>query len=359
MYCEIPESDEVNNRPFTLSDSIKNEARCNGGKISSVLSVRAEMIARLVEIREPNPVVRAAFGVERAKVEMSHALPFDHSCPSAFIDGEGFADNFDPALRCRELRPAPEGPGLHPEDLKSLRNLRPRVREGCVTANWAPSHPVRVWDADPVRPPAEALALVAKQINGRVGYDEEEFLGIHEIKAPTIMCIGLGFSAAVQALSAMAPNALVRHIPVPYLFLNQGEMNRLARMNWDVVILNVPTLHAWQVGALLGGAPGMSFLQRRTIMEGRLAKNDPIAHVNALVDLTEKFRRPGTSLAVLGDPAPFHEAMRIMGDTTESLPDDMFGTDKRAVWIDWTERPWAPHNIPKPTGKIVTFRRWK
>ena len=123
-------------QPFTTQKAIRDELQRHGKQdVNAVLSVRAGILVEMVADREPNPAVRATWAVERVKMEMSRALPFDHACPDLFVDGQAFSTRLDTTTGRRELHRA-DFLGLHSDDLDSIRHLHPIINDGVVNARW-------------------------------------------------------------------------------------------------------------------------------------------------------------------------------------------------------------------------------
>jgi len=234
--------------------------------------------------------------------------------------------------------------------------LNPSIKEGVVDARWSPRYSFRAYDADPIRPPMETMALIRQQVMGLSDEldDLELELAVKDIQAQAALCVGLGFGVVAQAMSVMLPTFHIASLPVPY-FTSDHDVERLARQTWDTVIMGLPSLHAWQVANLLAGHPEMTFIKRRNILQGHYAQGDPTAHVPAFLELAFRFLRPGTKVVLIGDPVPYHAVLNALQANVEPLPD----TTRRGLWVDYPEKQWAPHGLPRPTGKVLSFWRVK
>ncbi len=332
--------------PFTLAHEVVEQASRKYGQ-SDVLVAWAQQLAGSFGSQEPNNRVRAAWAVEQAQMELSRGLSFDHAYPDLFIGGTAYQSRQNSNTGIQRL----DWSGLHRDDLESIRHLNPTVHEDVVSAKWAPTNSCRVYDSDPIRPPVESLALIRQQVLCEPnGFDS----GIYDVTSGSVLGIGLGFAADAQALSALLPHHHVHHIPVPY-FTPQYEMERLTQQGWDLVVIGIPSLHFWQVAKMLSSNDNMSYLKHRAILQGKYVGGNPSAHVEEILDVASRFLKPNTTVALVGAPEPYQVAISSLQSSLEPLPD----TSSRAVWVDYEKQPWAPHDLPRPTGRLVSFWRVK
>lgn len=157
----------------------------------------------------------------------------------------------------------------------------------------------------------------------------------------------------------MLTKAKVYSLPIPFAFLTSTDLDRLANQNWDLIILNLPSLHALQVAWVLSNGMDVPFIKRRSIFQGSLATKEPTSHVTSLVEIALKFKRASFPIAILGDPIPFHEALHKLKTLTEPSSGELFDAESKPIWVNYKQKPWVPHKLPQPTGKLLTFRSWK
>jgi len=327
---------------------------------NSVLGARSNDFANGVVYREPNPTVRARYGVERAVDERLQGLVFNHLLPNCFVDGVGYKTGYD-IITNRNRFVATDWTCLTRIDMRRIRNLRSTSyqcsKTAILPATWEPEIPSSLITCDPMRPPVEVLSLVAQAIQAEVAVD-----GVKEYSPPAfraVLGIGLGFAFAAQALSLLVPGHRVYHQPVPYHRFD------LPNEDWDAVILNIPSSHAWRVADLLSQRRDTTYLQRRAILTGKENGIDGafVDHVIELLDVALRHCAAGRLLIIMGDPEPYHIVTRALFETGFTIPAGLSGLDTtdRGIWVDYppAQAPWAPHRIPRPTGKVVSFWRWK
>lgn len=361
----------------TLDSCIDRElrrARANG--VISTLADRAHRIAEIAKKQEPNIRILAAFAVERALAEMAHGLPFSDASPDGFVDGTAYVSQTDPVTGevIHRAWDAPAGPedattpgawhGILPDDLTAVRALTvpwERIRSKAnFPAIWAPRAPKSVYQADPVRPPVEAMVLAADVINGHLFTDHsgwmlrEELLATGAFRRPTVVAVGLGYAAAAQALSARLPLGRVVHRPVPY------EWAKVVTGPTSAVVLGVPSLHSMAVAEMLSGHRQLTFLARRAVIEGKKTPPEFVEHVPRLLELGMVNRLAGAPLILVGDTQPHAEAVRLIRAHGLAIPLIHEGVDsgKRGVWVGYLRPQWAPHGLPGPTSKVVSFWLW-
>lgn len=357
-----PQVTSANPKPLTLDAAVIAEMLCaRAGRDQATLN-RAKYLAVTVQDREPNAHVRAAFGVERAVVENQQGLPFDQAVPDCFVRGVPYVTFVDGTTRESVFRPDIAWQGMSREDLASLGrldlDLDKVTTSGSMPACWRPQHPRTVEIADPMRPPMEAMALVATALlhDPILQRPRPMQLTTGPASLASVMCIGLGFAAAAQALSSMLLTCQVLHRPVPYV----AEAKH-PPLTPEAVVLGLPSAHAYQVASLLGGDDVESYLRRHEIRCGKQARLDPISHVKTLLRLAYDYRFSGRVLVVLGEPDLHHGVVRGLVEKGLVVPATLGGLDtsKQAIWIGYQgQAPWAPHRLPRPTGKVVSFWRW-
>ena len=325
----------------------------------------AKNFAEKMSDQEMNPAVRAKFGIERAMMEQSiiALAAFSHSIPDCWGGCQGFSSGF--SNRKNEIFfDTNTFQGLTDSDLESLQNILislDKVRDTYnLEATWQSLEPNITLIADAMRPPMDALALVATLIKENI---EDGVKPLHKILAlqgeyrniPPILCIGMGFFAGAQALSVWLPYYRIYSNPYPY------QEKDILQWGWEAIILNIPSFHAWQVASLTWKGDDYSFSKRKAILRGDHCSKTPTAHVGKLVKLALENQAPGKPLVILGDPQPYHEAVKILKgkNVIEPLMLKHMDTSKRGIWVGYGKRPWAPHNMPSPTGKVISFWSWK
>lgn len=305
---------------------------------------------------EPNPVVRAAFGVERALDQGIQGLPFNHWVPDCFLDGVAYRSCFD-WLRNTAVWEPLDWSSLSQAALSSVRKVKVSLADVAATqilrATWRPDDLTSVATCDPLRPPVEALALVANVI--APGAQGSAVCECEPQRFPSVLGIGLGFAVAAQCLSVLLPAHRVYHLPVPF---ERGV--KTPRGPWQAVFVNIPNARAWAVADLLSQRRDTGYIERRQVLRGGDTKGDD--YIIELLQLVIKHCAQGSLLAVMGDPKPYHIALLALVERGFIVPVPFaeLDTGKRGVWVDYAagEVPWAPHRIPRPTGKVVSFWRW-
>ena len=336
--------------PFSLARAVHQECarRLRSGNTS--LEDWAFYEARTAAGHDPNPHVQAAFGVERALAREARKLPFDEAPPAVLVRGTPPAS----VLRQDPDDLASQGEvwtsALTVSDLASLAAVHPNwtaAVSGTVPARWSPMHPRSAWTGDVVRPPAEALALVADVVRGHAPPPR---LGLCTAGAPAILLVGCGYVGAAQALSMMLPLHHVHHDAAPF-----GHQPAAAR-RWSAVVVNVPAAHDWQVATMLSDPSRFSVVERRAILQGN-RRHRGVEHVGQLVDAAHRHLRKGCLVAVLAD---WSANAAVVADLSVVLvPEIVAGIDTSMtpLWVGYEQAPWAPHGLPSPSGRLVSFWR--
>ena len=386
-------------RPLTLAHHVAEELRRRrrgkviDDKMLELVRGRAMAEATWAATRDDSPVACAVFAVDTALHWTQRPLRFDTAPPGCFIRGRGRASFYD-GLKARWVWPVGNGgtpdeddridldlgddieeedtldrhkqPGddlpeepdtmmpvpLMDKDLARLRRLvidLDRVRStGASQASWAPSVKANIYTCDVIRPPLEALLLVKHALADLASSDASVSLA----ETPAAMCIGTGWGGAAQALSALLPLHWVYHQPWPYHEATSPPLD------WEVVVLNVPSRHHWRAARLVA-TPGTvpHHIQRRILRD--VERSSGGGHVKMLVEAALKHVRQGTIIALMADERTYLQAsghMRISRKVESLLVLDL-DTDDQPVWVSYQQKPWTPHNLPRPSARLVSFWR--
>jgi hypothetical protein len=338
--------------PLTLDEELcRKVQRHRSANNSGVtyLMCRAKDFACAMQHLEQNPGILAAFGLERAVDEIARFALDDLAgpAPGCFVDGVGCADAAQ-YPRATEFRKV-EGTALAPADLGSLRRLQlHHDDDDTVPVRWAPPHPQRVLSMDMIRPPVEAVVLAAAAVEAETSAPSSR---LYEPSGfPPVLLLGAGHMAAAQALSVRLPACRVYHSPLPY------SAPSLPVQQWEAVIVNIPSGHAWAVAEMIGDGFKGSFVERRRVLRSKWAGSNDRQYVHELLNVAQEHRVEGKPLVLMADKAAHHAAA---GRLRASGVAELVGNKKRGVWVGYDIAPWAPHNVPSPTGRVVTTWRWR
>lgn len=354
--------------PFTLDHYLRTEVeRRRAGKldVQEFLLSRAKDLAHQVEAHELNPFVLARFAVERVIEEQAASLAaFSCSVPNYFVGGKGFSVHEETPRGARTSSPDP-WTAFSPRDLNALQANRPsmvKTTKSTITATWEPTDPSLMATADVVRAPYEALALAATGIRSFLGdtwafEDSEDWtqdLGISSAAIP-LLTIGLGYAAPAQALSAMLGSDFEVHsIRAPYV-VQEPEPRA-----WQAMILSIPSAHEWNIAYQVGNTEDVTKHAWRSTLRD-VGSRASTTHVRKLADLSIQYRIRGTVLVILASADTYHLVVGSLRERNliEPLIVGSLDTSKRPTWVAYDNYPpWAPHGLPSPTGRLVSFWRW-
>ncbi len=359
--------------PCTCDAAIHQEmARARKHGAPAVLLDLARAYATDIKpVQEPNVRVRAAFGAERALYDAALGL-FQDLAPDLFISGVPYMVEHDPITGASGIsRWCATGgsddadtesswTGIHPMDTPSISSLQVPwdtvAQARLYPAAWTPLAFTQAYAADPTRAPIEAMVLAASAIRGTLHYDLQALFSVLDLgRQVSVAAIGVGYAVGAQALSVMVPLAKIWNIPVAY---NQAGV---PTMEADAVVLGLPSRHQLAAANIAAGNRKVNLIERRKILSGQIDHLVTTTHVPDLVDLALGFRKPGTPLILVGDPACHAAAVAILNaqDLVVPLVSRCIDTSVRPVWVGYRERQWAPHGLPSPTGRVVSTWSWK
>ena len=349
--------------PFTVARYVREEIELRrrepqGGAVYFTAMQEAEWALT----REPNPQVCACYAVARS-LDRYQRHPFDDAVPCCFVGGRPYRSRTNLFTKAHVFADWDDNWRCIPQpDLNSVASLTPQwtalETSRTLTATWKPDYPNVAITADPMRPPVEALALVGSALTAApnegtgtepwsLGFDAE-----YALTLPAVCTFGLGYAAAVQALSAMQPSFRIYGQPAPY------ELREQPRRRWHATVVNLPSAHAWSVAQMLTNPDSMlmPFLRRKAVLRGKhlFATN----HLEFLVREAIHQSRGGAMLCLLGDPEPYHKGLKLLRPLLQPKVVAGIDTSDRPIWVGYDKRPWAPFGIPRPTGKLLSFWRW-
>jgi hypothetical protein len=343
--------------PHSLDHRVRREVERFGWRSATGregVTTRAKLFALQMQQREGHPAVLARFGVERALDELLVFLNnMTINLPAYFVAGKPFT---------RAGNPEHEWGCLSPRDLDTIKRLDvplDRIKTTATfPATWSAGRPSRMLRADTVRPPMEAVALAAQLIRRVLAGPSFSPFGFHEFDLDSlrpVLCIGTGFAATAQALSALLPLRHVYHLPRPLFELP------VARQLWDAIIVNIPSRRSWRVAWHIGMSDRTTFVRRRAVLQTRHGIESPLGHIGNLLMKATRHRVGGKVLVLMGDPPQHHEAVSRLraAKLVEPLVVEGIDTSERPIWVGYDKQPWAPHGLPRPTGKLVSIWRWK
>ena len=333
---------------YSMQDAVGRQLKGRHRKLKKSIQDWAMNEARWALTKDPCPKVAAAYGLERALHENGSWLP-DGAGADCYVGGDAYTVMGDPLLNARRFIRCEDR--LDPIKQPDRADLRKRTAPweeaatGGITAGWAPKVRATLFDCDAMRPPVEALALVADAF--RAGPVP---IRMKPDKLPPLLCIGLGWGAGAAALSIQMSAHRVFHLPVPF------DAPRVAPLKWQAVVVNVPDWKSWRVMEMLGHPTDFTVSQRLKILREH---HDPTRadHVPAILDLVRQHVRPGVPVAVL-TACGVHQRVKAALTGDLGLQGQVVAgidTDKRPIWVGYERRPWAPHQVPSPTGRLVSF----
>ena len=341
-----PRSGAPSDSRFTLRAEIRACLDRRRETWSGIASFGAERYAREMADLELNPVVLAQFARERVGADARQALSFDHAPPLYYLNGRPCVVDGRGRVR-RASFDGRDYPAVPAEVIASARTVNVDVElakaSGVVPARWSPGRSSPVVDCDPMRPPVEAMALIAAVVPA---------------SAANVVCAATGYSFAAQALSAHLPHSLVHADPTPYE-TSAGS----PAASFDLTVLGFPSFHqylvAWALLGRGGDAPVTCHLGRQAILHGTGRRADEVHHLPELLHRARVHRSPGKLLALVGDPEPHHAAVvqLLRGADIEPTVGGL-ETERRGIWVDYVAPQPSRYGVPRPTGKVVSFWRW-
>ncbi len=378
--------------PLTLAFDVCEELRRRGrGKVvtaemSEQMRIEAMKEAKWAASVDDSPKACAVFAVDMALHWSTRPLGFDIPPPGAYVRGEGRPSYFDALQNCwvwpvakpkaadeddddlavqvvdggddiveclpeesDSTTPVP----LALKDLARIRRLIPDVASvrasARLPATWSPQHNHTIYTCDVIRLPVEALALVKQVVMDTTSAVTRDYSLAR--KNPAALCIGAGWGGTAQALSALLPLHWVYHQPWPY------HDAALPPLPWEVVVLNVPSKHHWSVAEMMRNPGEVPHRTRQRVLRGHDGPGGQ--HVKVLVEAALDQVAPDTLLVLLADQKTYQQAVGLLRTSPKVLPTTDLGMDTQArpVWIGYDKQPWAPHGLPRPSGRLLTFWR--
>ena len=82
-------------------------------------------------------------------------------------------------------------------------------------------------------------------------------------------------------------------------------------------------------------------------------------HVELLVNEALKHVGPKTLIVLMADYRTYQQALGHLRVNRVVTPVTFNGIDtgQQPVWCAYRQQPWAPHGLPRPTARMVSF--WK
>jgi hypothetical protein len=288
--------------------------------------------------------------------------------PALYRNGMPWASYTDPFRGPTVEHPTECRTAYTASDLDRLRLLPGLVArslsasgETCLQGTWSPEGETRVHASDLMRPPVEALAVVALDAGA---VEVTAFTGIVEIVPSTavskqVLAIGFGHQAGVQALSVMLPDASIYADAAPY------HSDPIKPRAWHLLVVNVPLASAVEIAACLGSGGSEHQPTVREFGEVRarsLRKLDArIDHLGGLLGRLALHAHAGCKLVVLADPQLAGAVQGQLTDRGYRRSELAVGTRKLPALYTASEvhPEGAPprlgrRGLPAPTGRVVT-----
>jgi hypothetical protein len=358
--------------PMTLAFSVKREffRRGRGNVVGADMSEQMRRIAmdeaKWAVTRDDNPNVCARFAVDMALNWATRSLGFDIAPPGCFVQG-GLRPSYFDVLKNSWVWPMTKWPipddddgGAQPDtttpvplmygDLaqltKAAQNLALARCLKVIPATWAPKTQSSIYICDMTRPPVEVLVVITRAMEAL----SPPRRSLSLISTPAALCIGAGWGGTAQALSALLPLHWVYHQPWPYHDL------AMPPLDWEVVVLNVPARHQWLAAKVIGTPGEVPTRIHKKVMRG-IGSNNGGKHVELLVKAAVSKLGPKTLLVLVADHRTYQSALGHLKTRAQVVPATFDGldTEKQPIWVGYENRPWAPHGLPRPTARLMSF----
>ena len=318
-----------------LAKKWKNHLRC-----------RALPHARWAATVEPSATACARYAVERAwsAIHVAAALSGRYPTPT-WVAGRPH----DLYGRDNPSASRPFG-SADLARLEGISSLLPAIPgDHVVDAVWTPTKADNLHYGDPVRPPVEALRLVADFALKEYG---QEHRG-------TAVTVELGHSAGALALSVFLPRWIIQSTGTDALY---GPWPSIKAKSPTLVVVNIPSDAARAAAAVMS--------QGEVDLEQTLRGLDQPRRVDGIIDqlprvedLARPHVHPGSLLVVIGDAATgkHHHGLRYLRDHLDLVPVPVGvpGIDfqKRAFLVRYPKKPWAPYLVPPATDRVMSVWR--
>ena len=315
---------------FSLANEVRRAFRRRSRRPHDFDMLRAVEMAASAAAIEPNPQVRAEFGVDTVMADSIRAAAKFTTPLARFRDGHAW----------NELGQPWEGRLPRLEGVMTLNPLGEALSDKLVQAEWQQSPPQMWVSSDCLRPPVEALVLAAQLLESAGGERPSQVLGI-----------GLGFDSGPLVLSQRLTGCTVHHAPIP--FKSQG----VSRSDWFGVVVNLPSAGAH---AFAAGVPEWEEDHRADRVLGRARRAAALKgsdHLPQYFESLERCGAMGVPLVVMADPSLHHTALWHLAKIATPMSVDGLDTSDRGVWVGYETPPWTPSGIPAPTGRVVTLWR--
>lgn len=301
--------------------------------------------ARWATAADPSATACARYAVERAWSVLHVAGALSGGPPSTWVSGHPLD------VYGREDPTADRSFGS--TDLASLVRPQPILTtvpgDHVIDAHWNPSEPGFLFHGDPIRPPIEAVKLVAD-------IALEEFGQQHRGTAVTVE---MGHSAGAQALSAFLPRWIVHSTGTDAIY---GPWATVKAKDPSLVVVNIPS-DITRVAATVMSQGEADLEQTLRGLDQPRRVDGIINQLPRVEDLALSHVQQDSVLAVMGDAATHkhHHGLQYLGDhlDLDAVPMGVLGIDfdKRAILVRHTKTPWAPYLVPPATDRVVSVWR--
>lgn len=354
------------------------------------LVARAREIFEQAAQKELDPAVRVSDAVERAVSGQFHGFRMDVEAPDLFVGGLAYSRRkpWLPALPC--VVDGSGWQGMPADDLATLPKIRQKdvqsvAKTSRLSAKWSPFHSAhsrsqrnraatskgkrpkrgdehrgcRIWDDDPLRPPAEAMALAAYGITRNQQHSHSVSGQVPALDYELhVLGLNLGHSAAYQILSALLPKAQVFACKEPFGRTDPDQQDYWRHYSWGAVVVGLPSAHAWQLGGLLGNPHSFTKDQQRSILHR--GPRDPFGHVPGLITRMRRFCSTGQMLVLVGDPEVHEHVVRHLVQEGIAKPRFSPGTDTRLgpIAVRYEQPQKLNPHLPAASSRVVSFWSW-
>lgn len=289
-------------------------------------------LARWANKRDPSINVCALFSTERAWSADTIRATLCTRGPARWKAGQAENGSDTPTL---------------PDIRVDASGLLDTARDhGVINATLSREPFEHVIHGDPLRPPQEALHLVAEATRA-TQKARDTSSDLH------VVAVEMGHTWAAQALSQQLPWATIHctgetYRPWPDIDTGNGVAG--------LVVVNIPSIRTCRIMDTLTSEEAPRSWRRRVkaIQQGDI---NPTRDIQAILALAHPYLKPGTILALMGDRETYHQALAQLRGAQDIIPLTINGWDssKRATLVRYPRRPWSPWMIPAPTDRLVSM----